>query len=109
MGREDVSDTAPENRLFELVAYLVSCARLSLDEPQIYGSFRLAEGVVRLVEAARALGLAIDDEVLAIRDSIDREKLRMIDDQEGYRAWLDGLLAEVAAEAARRNLEQSLA
>ena len=46
-------ETRPEDRLFELVAYLVSCARLSLDEPQIYGSFRLVEAVVRLVEAAR--------------------------------------------------------
>jgi hypothetical protein len=102
-----VSETAREDKLFELVAYLVSCARLTLDEPQIYGSFRLIEGVVRLVEAAHALGLKVDEEIIAARDSIEREKLRMIDDPEGYRGWLDALLAEVAAEAARRNLQQS--
>jgi hypothetical protein len=100
-----VTETAREDRLFELVAYLVSCARLSLDEPPIYGSFRLVEAVVRLVEAAPAMGVEVDQEVLAVRDSINREKLRMIDDHEGYRAWLDDLLAKVAAEATRRNLE----
>lgn len=99
-----MSETAREDKLFELVAYLVSCARLSLDEPQIYGSFRLIEGVSRLVEVASELGIEVDDEVIAARDSIEREKLRMIDDHEGYRTWLDALLAEVAAEAARRNV-----
>lgn len=99
-----MSETGREDKLFELVVYLVSCARLSLDEPQIYGSFRLIEGVSRLVEVASELGLEVDDEVIAARDSIEREKLRMIDDHEGYRAWLDTLLAEVAAEAARRNV-----
>jgi hypothetical protein len=101
-----VIENRPEDRLFELVAYLVSCARLSLDEPQIYGSFRLVEAVVRLVEAAPAMGVAVDEEVIAVRDSVNREKLRMIEDHEGYRGWLDELLAKVAAEAARRNLAQ---
>jgi Family of unknown function (DUF6092) len=99
-----VSETAPEDRLFELVAYLVACARLTLDEPQIYGSFRLIEAVGRLVQAAQAIGLEVDAEILAARDSIDREKMRMIEDHDGYRSWLDGLLAEVATEATRRNL-----
>jgi Family of unknown function (DUF6092) len=101
-------ETAPENRLFELVAYLVACARLSLDEPQIYGSFRLIEAVVRLVPAVQDLGLEVDAEILAARDSINREKLRMIEDHDGYRTWLDGLLAELATEATRRNLAQPL-
>jgi hypothetical protein len=92
-------------RLFEHVLYLVSCARLSLDEPPIYGSFRLVEAVVRLLEAAPGLGLAVDETLAAARDSVEREKLRMIDDHAGYRAWLDGLLRELSAEAARRNLE----
>jgi hypothetical protein len=102
-----MSETPPEHRLFEFVTYCVACARLSLDEPQIYGSFRLVEAVVRLVEVARALGLTVDDEIIAVRDSIEREKLRMIEDHDGYRRWLDELLASVAAEATRRNLEQT--
>jgi uncharacterized protein DUF6092 len=81
-------ETAPENRLYELVAYLVSCSRLSLDEPPIYGSFRLIEAVGRVVDTAE----------------IEKHKLLMIDDHDAYREWLDGLLAQVAGEARRRNL-----
>jgi hypothetical protein len=99
-----VIETQPQDRLFELVAYLVACARLTLDEPQIYGSFRLIEAVVRLVQAAEAIGVEVDAEIIAARDSINQEKMRMIEDHDGYRAWLDGLLAEVAREATRRNL-----
>lgn len=97
-------ETAPENRLYELVAYLVSCSRLSLDEPPIYGSFRLIEAVGRVVDTADALGLHVDDEVREARAEIEKHKLLMIDDHDGYREWLDGLLAQVAGEARRRNL-----
>ncbi len=98
-------NTAADTRLFELVVYLVSCARLSLEEPEIYGSFRLVEGAVRLIDAAGEWGLAPDDVLVRARESIEREKLRMIDDQDGYRAWLDGLLRELVTEASRRNLK----
>jgi hypothetical protein len=100
-------ETVRENRLFELVAYLVSCSRLSLDEPPIYGSFRLIEAVGRVVDAADALGIPVDKEIRDAREQIEANKLLMIDDHVGYRAWLDGLLAETAAEAARRNLDTS--
>ena len=97
-------ETGRENRLFELVAYLVSCSRLSLDEPPVYGSFRLIEAVGRLVDTADALDIPVDPEIRHAREQIEANKLLMIDDHDGYRAWLDGLLAESAAEAARRNL-----
>jgi hypothetical protein len=98
-------ETDRENRLFELVAYLVSCSRLSLDEPPIYGSFRLIEAVGRLVDAADALDIPVDPEIRSAREQIESNKLLMIDDHDRYRAWLDGLLADTAAEAARRNLD----
>jgi hypothetical protein len=100
-------ETGRENRLFELVAYLVSCSRLSLDEPPIYGSFRLIEAVGRLVDAADALSIPVDQEIRDAREQIENNKLLMIDDHDAYRAWLDRLLAETAAEAARRNLDTS--
>jgi hypothetical protein len=107
MGGRQLVETGRENRLFELVAYLVSCSRLSLDEPPIYGSFRLIEAVGRVVDAADALGLAVDGEIRDAREQIEANKLLMINDHDAYRAWLDGLLADVAAEATRRNLDPS--
>jgi Family of unknown function (DUF6092) len=96
-----------EALLFELVLYLVSCARLSLDEPQIYGSFRLVEAAVRLVDAAGTWGMERDEVLERVRASIEEEKLRMIDDHAGYRAWLDRLLRDLAEEAVARNLGQA--
>ncbi len=91
-------------RLLEFVVYLVSCARLSLEEPEIYGSFRLVEGAARILDIAGELGLAVDNVLCSARESIEREKLRMIDDHEGYRAWLDELLRDLVTEASRQNL-----
>ncbi|MCY4085704.1 MAG: DUF6092 family protein [Actinomycetia bacterium] len=105
-----MSHTPAEDRLFEIVLYLVSCARLTIDEPPIYGSLRLVESASRLVTAAAEIeGLDVDDFLREGRGSIEREKLRMIEDAEGYTSWLTGLLTEFAAEAARRNLGESAA
>lgn len=94
----------PEAELFEYVLYLVSCARLSLDEPPIYGSFRLIEGASRLIEAAPRWGIGEDDALARARASIEEHKLQMIDEQDAYRDWLGELLGELAAEATERNL-----
>jgi hypothetical protein len=51
----------------------------------------------------------VDDEIRSAREQIEENKLRMVNDRDGYRTWLDGLLAEVAAEAMRRNLDATAA
>lgn len=99
-----MSGSRTHDAVFALVLYLVSCARLSLDEPVVYGSFRLIEGAARLIEDAPLFGAGEDDFLRRCREEIEREKIRMIDDASGYRAWLDDLLRRVAAEATRRNL-----
>ncbi len=102
-----MSELRAQSRLFELVLYLVSCARLALDEPPIYGSFRLLEGASRLIETAQKVwGSDVDELLLGVRETIDREKLRMIEDHDGYRETVDLLVRDLAAEATRRNIEQ---
>jgi hypothetical protein len=84
---------------FELALYLVAAARDCLDEPQIYGPFRMIEGVSRL------LARVDHDEFLAqARETIDREKYNVMGGREEFAAWLDELLREFAAEAKRRNV-----
>ena len=91
--------------LFELAVYLVSSARLSLEEPVVYGSFRLVEAILRVIDTDAVLnGEAADGFLQERRAEIDTEKLRMIEDHEGYRAWLDSLLREFAAETKRRSV-----
>ena len=94
-----------EDIVFDLVLYLVTCARLNLDEKPIYGAFRLIEGASRLIEAAEELtGAEADPFLVEQRAAIERNKARMTLDKEGFRAWLADLARAMAAEATRRNL-----
>jgi Family of unknown function (DUF6092) len=85
---------------FEHVLYLVASARDCLDEPLIYGPFRMIEGVSRFLASVG------DDEFLErAKEAIDREKYNVMGERERFASWLDDLLGEFAAEAKRRNIE----
>ena len=97
---------APREFLFDFVLYLVTCARLHLDEKPIYGAFRMIEGASRLVEAAESLpGWEVDAFLSEQRAAIEANKARMTVDKDGFRQWLSDLAREMAAEATRRNLD----
>lgn len=84
---------------FELALYLVAAARDCLDEPLIYGPFRMIEGVSKLLASVGP------DEFLArAKETIDSEKYNVMGGREEFAAWLDDLLRHFAAEAKRRNL-----
>jgi Family of unknown function (DUF6092) len=87
-----------DDRLFEHVLYLVASARDCLDEPLIYGPFRMIEGVSRVIEGFPDGGFL--DEA---KSRIDGEKYQVMGDRERFAAWLDELLRQFAAEAKRRN------
>jgi hypothetical protein len=90
-----------EQALFEHALYLVASARDCLDEPLVYGPFRMVEGVSRLVER-----FPEDEFLRAAKEQIDREKYEVMGDRERFCAWLDELLRRFAAEARRRNLAE---
>jgi hypothetical protein len=88
---------------FELALYLVASARDCLDEPLLYGPFRMVEGVSKL------LARTDSDEFLArAKETIDSEKYKVMGERERFAAWLDELLRDFAAEAKRRNLDPEL-
>lgn len=88
-----------EAALFEHALYLVASARDCLDEPHVYGPFRMVEGVSRLIESFP------DDPFLRdAKEQIDREKYEIMGDRDLFASWLDELLRRFAAEAKRRNL-----
>jgi hypothetical protein len=87
------------NALFEHAVYLVASARDCLDEPLIYGPFRMIEGVSRLIDAFP------DDEFLVRqKEVIDREKYEVMGDRDRFASWLDEILRQFAAESKRRNM-----
>jgi Family of unknown function (DUF6092) len=99
-----MTQRTPENALFELAVYLVACARLAVDENVGLASFRLVEGASRLIHSAAELGVPQDAFLQAELPTIDREKLRVMHDLDGYVAALDEIQARFVEEAKRRNL-----
>ena len=89
--------THPE--AFRLATFLVTAARDVIDEPAIYGPFRMVDAVDRLI--ARSFD---DDFLRAIQPELEREKQKVMTDREAFVAWLDDLAARFAIEAKRRNL-----
>ena len=98
-----MSAPAREDAVFEHALYLVASARDCLDEPLIYGPFRMIEGVSRLIER-----LGGEDEFLrSSKETIDREKYNVMAAREAFAAWLDELLRGFSAEAKHRNIDTS--
>ncbi len=86
------------SELFVNVLYLVASARDCIDEPLIYGPFRMIEGVSRMLERSG------DDTFLSrMKVAIDGEKYNVMGDRASFARWLDDLLGAFAAEAKRRN------
>ena len=66
----------------------------------------MIEGASRLIEDLEGVaGFEPDQFLHEKRDSINQNKARMMLDEEGYRAWLTELAADLAAETVRRNFD----
>jgi hypothetical protein len=86
---------------FRLATFLVTAARDVIDEPAIYGPFRMIDAVDRLMADA------FDDDFLrAIQPELERGKQQVMTDRDAFVAWLDSLAARFAAEARRRNTSE---
>jgi Family of unknown function (DUF6092) len=92
--------THPE--AFRLATFLVTAARDVIDEPAIYGPFRMVDAVDRLI--ARSFD---DDFLREIQPELEREKQKVMTDREAFVAWLDDLATRFAIEAKRRNLGET--
>jgi hypothetical protein len=84
---------------FRLATFLVTAARDVIDEPPIYGPFRMVDAVDRLIA-----GSFDDDFLTEIQPELEREKLKVMSDRDAFVAWLDELAAKFAVEAKRRNM-----
>jgi len=84
---------------FRLATFLVTAARDLVDEPAIYGPFRMVDAVDRLMA-----GVFDDDFLRDLKPELEREKQKVMSDRNAFVAWLDELAATFAAEAKRRNL-----
>lgn len=92
-----------EDEVFELLAYLVSAARLLVDEPADYGPMRLLSGAQRLCAlASPRMGVESRTLLQRLGEEIPGGLRRRLQDPEGYVAFLDDTCTTVARALARR-------
>jgi Family of unknown function (DUF6092) len=89
-----------QDAAFRLATFLVTAARDVIDEPAIYGPFRMLDAVDRLM--VEQFG---DDFLREIQPRLAEDKYKVMSDRDAFVAALDGLAEVFALEAKRRNLE----
>ena len=95
--------TIAEDDVFELLAFLATSARLCVDEPKLYGTFRLVDGASRLLGFVLKSDQMEDRQSLQqLKDEIDEKKFLLTTDQEEYLNFLDDLTRKVARELKER-------
>lgn len=92
-----------EDEAFELLVFLITSARGCVDEPKLYGTFRLVDG------ASKLIGFILENhpeqsEVFLrdLKEEIDARKLSLMTDKEGYIEFLSDIARKVAQELKRR-------
>lgn len=79
-----------KEQAIKLITYLVTSARGCVDEPKIYGSFRLVDSATRLFDTLRESG-AIEDgsELAEVVEKINEYKYTCMTDEKQFVAMLD--------------------
>lgn len=79
--------------LFKLFCYIVTSARGCIDEPKLYGPFRLIDSVERIIALLDNEGLA-DAFLKKARAKIEENKYLVMQDEEGFIKFLDELVID---------------
>lgn len=96
-----------EENFYELLSFMVTSAHLSVEEPELYGSFRLIDGACRLIGFALESGqLGNEEFVREFKEYADSRKDRMMTDEPGYLRFLEEATGKLAAELKRQAARQ---
>lgn len=92
--------------LFELALFLATSARNCIDEPPLYGPFRLLDAISRLADLPEhAEGLDEDPFLKEVKAFVDEKKFLVTTDVEGFTRAADELVKRFAKELKRRSAE----
>jgi len=80
-----------EERVFELVGYMVTSGRNLLNETPLYGPFRLVDAASRLISILKEEGVG-SDRLQAMRTEIDAGKYSVMSDVKEFESFLDSLV-----------------
>jgi len=91
--------------LFEIALFLATSAQGCLNEPPLYGPFRLLDALSRLADFPDyATGLNSDAFLREIKAIVDEKKFLVMYDVDGFKNAIDGIVEKFAKEAKKRYL-----
>ena len=79
--------------LLKLFCYIITSARGCIEEPKLYGPFRLIDSVERIITLLDNQGLA-DDFLKKERAKIEENKYLVMQDEKGFTKFLDELVID---------------
>jgi len=92
-----------EEGLYEVLAFLFSSAHILVNEPHLYGTFRLIDGASRLMGFALESGQLEDEQFLReLKNDVDEKKFVLMTDEKTYFELLERATRAMAREMKRR-------
>jgi len=93
----------PEEGLYEVLAFLFSSAHILVNEPHLYGTFRLIDGASRLMGFALESGQLEDEQFLReLKEDVDEKKFLLMTDEKTYFDLLERSTRAMAREMKKR-------
>jgi hypothetical protein len=81
-----------DKEIIKLFIYMVTSARGCVDEPKIYGPFRLIDSMGRLYSMLKENNLLGNEEVSKIIEKIDEKKYSCMTDEKEFVTMLDDVI-----------------
>jgi hypothetical protein len=92
--------------LLEIAVFLATSAQGCLNEPPLYGPFRLLDALSKLAEFPNYVtGLTPDPFLKRIKAIVDEKKFLVMYDVEGFKKAIDEIVEEFARELKARYLD----
>lgn len=92
-----------EEDLYEMLSFLVTSAHLCVEEPRLYGTFRMIDAATRLIDyALEGRQLKEDQFLRGFKEDADKGKRLMMTDEQNYVGFLEDATRTLAKEMKRR-------
>lgn len=89
-GENEIDKKKLKSSFFELLSFLIVSARNCVEEPKLYGPFRLIDGASRLIEILEKAGIE-DPFFQEIKEKIEQKKYTVMGDKNQFIQFLDDL------------------
>ncbi len=92
-----MTDEQLKEELYDLYGYMASAAKELLNDPMIYGPFRMVDALSRIISLTEKNGKA-DSFSLDIQKYIEENKYTMMSDEEEFKCFLNELVMKIAGK-----------